>query len=92
MNRTDISALRKGLHHEDDDLEQTVRDGSTDNIVQTAGVELTPMGKVYQHTTIEITSEPAFDNGVEESSDRSSKDSDRHHGRINDSSARMWGR
>jgi hypothetical protein len=47
------------------------REGSTDNIVQ-PGVEMTPMGKVYQETTIEITTEPAY--GGEASSERSSKD------------------
>lgn len=35
------------------------RDTSTDNIVQ-KGVELTELGKVYQETTIEVTSEPAY--------------------------------
>jgi hypothetical protein len=35
--------------------------GSTDNIVQQPkDIELGQMGKVYQHTTIEVTSEPAF--------------------------------
>lgn len=47
------------------------RDGSTDNIVQ-PGVEMGPMGKVYQETTIEITSEPAYPS--EGASERSSKD------------------
>ncbi|KAJ5127259.1 hypothetical protein N7448_008038 [Penicillium atrosanguineum] len=47
------------------------REGSTDNIVQ-PGVEMTPIGKVYQETTIEITTEPAY--GGEGSSERSSKD------------------
>ncbi|EDN06716.1 conserved hypothetical protein [Histoplasma mississippiense (nom. inval.)] len=35
------------------------RDGSTDNIVQP--IELNELGKVYQKTTIEITTEPAED-------------------------------
>ncbi|KAG5288251.1 integral membrane protein [Histoplasma ohiense] len=35
------------------------RDGSTDNIVQP--IELNDLGKVYQKTTIEITTEPAED-------------------------------
>jgi hypothetical protein len=47
------------------------RDGSTDNIVQ-AGVEMAPIGKVYQETTIEVTSEPAY--GSDGESERSSKD------------------
>lgn len=55
----------------DDDL-----DGSTDNIVSPSphpdGHELAPIGKVYQETTIEITSEPAYPG--EGSSERSSKE------------------
>ncbi|PYI10629.1 hypothetical protein BO78DRAFT_335316 [Aspergillus sclerotiicarbonarius CBS 121057] len=89
ITRTDISALRKGRLDEEDDLDHTVRDGSTDNIVQTVGVELSPMGKVYQHTTIEITSEPAYPDEAE-GSDGSSRDSGSA-GRGNDP-ARMWGR
>ncbi|KAA8642070.1 hypothetical protein EYZ11_010649 [Aspergillus tanneri] len=85
-NRTDITALRTMKHRNDEeDLEHTVRDGSTDNIVQ-SGVELTPMGKVYQHTTIEITHEPAFPSEGE-SSNRSSGDSDKRAAQ----SSRMWG-
>ncbi|GMF77074.1 unnamed protein product [Aspergillus oryzae] len=88
--RTDISVLRTHRHREDDDeFGHTVREGSTDNIVQPSGMELAPLGKVYQHTTIEITHEPAYPEA--ESSDRSSK------GSIGDGkgpaqSARMWGR
>ncbi|KOS46827.1 hypothetical protein ACN38_g2234 [Penicillium nordicum] len=59
-----------------DDLD---RDGSTDNIVSPSthgnhghDHEMTPIGKVYQETTIEITHEPAYPNEV--SSERSSKD------------------
>ncbi|GAB1194128.1 hypothetical protein APSETT444_003369 [Aspergillus pseudonomiae] len=72
--RTDISVLRTHRHREDDDeFGHTVREGSTDNIVQPSGMELAPLGKVYQHTTIEITHEPAYPEA--ESSDRSSKGS-----------------
>ncbi|OJK05289.1 hypothetical protein ASPACDRAFT_74796 [Aspergillus aculeatus ATCC 16872] len=90
-NRTDVSALRMA-RHEEEDLERTVRDGSTDNIVQPSGVELSTLGKVYQYTTIEITSEPAFP--VEgEASDQSSKGSfDGSPDRGNGQAARMWGR
>ncbi|KAJ5607137.1 hypothetical protein N7537_003756 [Penicillium hordei] len=59
-----------------DDLD---RDGSTDNIVSPSAHghhshdhEMTPIGKVYQETTIEITHEPAYPNEV--SSERSSKE------------------
>ncbi|KAJ5782340.1 hypothetical protein N7457_004114 [Penicillium paradoxum] len=59
-----------------DDLD---RHGSTEQIVsptargqQPHDHELAPIGKVYQHTTIEITSEPAYPD--EESSGRSSKE------------------
>ncbi|KAJ5082227.1 hypothetical protein N7532_011270 [Penicillium argentinense] len=70
---------KMGLHDEDLD-----RDGSTDNIVQ-PGVEMGPMGgKVYQETTIEITSEPAYPG--EGSSERSSKDD------FNETPSRMWRR
>ncbi|CAG8018709.1 unnamed protein product [Penicillium nalgiovense] len=57
-----------------DDLD---RDGSTDNIVSPANGhhandhEMTPIGKVYQETTIEITHEPAY---PEAASERSSKE------------------
>ncbi|KAJ5190827.1 uncharacterized protein N7498_009812 [Penicillium cinerascens] len=47
------------------------KDGSTDNIVQ-SGVEMAPIGKVYQETTIEVTSEPAYPSDGE--SERFSKD------------------
>ncbi|PWY69502.1 integral membrane protein [Aspergillus heteromorphus CBS 117.55] len=91
-NRADISALRKGPRKDADDLEHTVRDGSTDNIVQNSGMELAPLGKVYQHTTIEITHEPAYASEGE-GSDQSSKDSSiSDTGKANDTSARMWGR
>lgn len=59
------------------------RDGSTDNIVQ-PGVEMGPMGKVYQETTIEITTEPAYPS--EAASERSSKED------FNEPSSRMWRR
>ncbi|KAJ5677224.1 uncharacterized protein N7477_002857 [Penicillium maclennaniae] len=63
----DPANRKMGLSHE------TIveREGSTDNIVQ-PGVEMHPMGKVYQETTIEITTEPAY--AGEGSSERSSKD------------------
>ncbi|KAJ5554374.1 Glucose receptor Git3 N-terminal [Penicillium frequentans] len=48
-------------------------DGSTDNIVQPS-VEMGPMGKVYQETTIEITHEPASAYPSEGASERSSKE------------------
>ncbi|KAJ5563240.1 Glucose receptor Git3 N-terminal [Penicillium sp. DV-2018c] len=55
------------------------RDGSTDNIVTHSAQghhaddhEMTPIGKVFQHTTIEITHEPASPTG--DSSGRSSKE------------------
>ena len=88
LSRADISALRT-RRGRDDDIEDTMRDGSTDNIVQNSGVELAPIGKVYQHTTIEITHEPAYPS--EEDSQRSSKDS-LSRGKINESSSRMWGK
>lgn len=59
------------------------RDGSTDNIVQ-HGVEMGPIGKVYQETTIEITTEPAYPS--EGASERSSKDE------FEDPPHRMWKR
>ncbi|KAF3398277.1 hypothetical protein F1880_005809 [Penicillium rolfsii] len=59
------------------------RDGSTDNIVQ-SGVEMGPMGKVYQETTIEITTEPAYPSEV--ASERSSKDD------FNEAPSRTWRR
>lgn len=74
-NLTTITAdpPRRKLGTFNDDLD---RDGSTDNIVSPSrhghhDHEMTPVGKVYQHTTIEITHEPAFPEG---SSERSSKD------------------
>ncbi|KAJ5902232.1 Glucose receptor Git3 N-terminal [Penicillium taxi] len=39
-------------------IDETDRDGSTDNIVP-SDIEMAPIGKVYQETTIEITHEPA---------------------------------
>ena len=59
------------------------RDGSTDNIVQ-PGLEMGPLGKVYQETTIEITTEPAYPS--EAASERSSKDE------FTDRPSRRWGR
>lgn len=47
------------------------QDGSTDNIVQ-SGVEMAPIGKVYQETTIEVTSKPAYPSDGE--SERFSRD------------------
>ncbi|KAJ5634059.1 Glucose receptor Git3 N-terminal [Penicillium herquei] len=61
------------------------RDGSTDNIVQ-PGVEMNDLGKVYQETTIEITTEPAYVS--EEASERSSKDDEFSDATPN----RMWRR
>ncbi|KAJ6139877.1 hypothetical protein N7471_006363 [Penicillium samsonianum] len=59
--------------------DENERDGSTDNIVSPSGHghhghehEMTPIGKVYQETTIEITHEPAYPD--EGSSQRSSKE------------------
>jgi hypothetical protein len=72
-NRTQLG----GMH--DTDLD---RHGSTDNIVQP--VEMGPMGKVYQETTIEITTEPAYPS--EGASERSSKED------FNDAPSRMWKR
>ncbi|KAL2861042.1 protein gprC [Aspergillus lucknowensis] len=87
--RTDISALRTFKGGDDDDV---TRDSSTDNIVQPAGVELAPMGKVYQHTTIQITSEPAYPSASSpDASGRSSRDSLRPAGK-NNAATRMWGR
>ncbi|EAU34816.1 conserved hypothetical protein [Aspergillus terreus NIH2624] len=91
LTRADISALRTRRGRDDDVDDGTIRDGSTDNIVQNSGVELAPIGKVYQHTTIEITHEPAYPS--EGDSQRSSKDSLRHaHAKVNESSSRMWGK
>ncbi|KAJ5491241.1 hypothetical protein N7539_002808 [Penicillium diatomitis] len=59
------------------------RDGSTDNIVQ-PGIEMDNIGKVYQETTIEITTEPAYPPEVE--SERSSKDD------FKDNPSRRWRR
>lgn len=88
--RLDASQMGTRIYHEDPD--HTVRDGSTDNIVQPQGMELTPIGKVYQQTTIEVTSEPAYPSGA--NSDHSSKDSMEHHHQdgLHESSTRMWGR
>lgn len=66
--RTDITALRRGSTASS----RGDRDGSTDNIVQ-KGVELAPMGGVYQQTTIQVTHEPAYPEDAV--SERSSKDS-----------------
>lgn len=85
----EINAMGRRVYREDP--EHTVRDGSTDNIVQhPGGVELGPMGKVYQQTTIEVTSEPAYPSGAE--SDRSSKDSIKDEGGVHEPSTRMWGK
>lgn len=65
------------------------REGSTDNIVQ-PGVEMTPMGKVYQETTIEITTEPAYPG--EGSSERSSKDDFQKDEFHDTPSRKMWRR
>lgn len=90
----DASAMGTRGYREDRDPEHTVRDGSTDNIVQNpGGVELAPLGKVYQQTTIEVTSEPAYGE-TEDPSERSSKDSmrDQDQSKIHEPSSRMWGR
>ncbi|KAL4774257.1 G protein-coupled glucose receptor regulating Gpa2-domain-containing protein [Aspergillus nidulans var. acristatus] len=87
--RTDISALHT---YKGNDEEEQTRDGSTDDIVKNTGggVELAPIGKVYQHTTIEITSEPAYpSNG--DASGRSSADSLQPTGKMSPT-ARRWGR
>ncbi|KAL6230099.1 hypothetical protein BDW75DRAFT_79431 [Aspergillus navahoensis] len=87
--RTDISALRTYKGGDDEDR---TRDGSTDDIVRNPGgdIELAPIGKVYQHTTIEITSEPAYpSNG--DASGRSSADSLPPTGKMSPT-ARRWGR
>ncbi|KAF7118645.1 hypothetical protein CNMCM5793_008183 [Aspergillus hiratsukae] len=89
--RTDISVLRtrRAREEDEDNMAGTSRDGSTDNIVQ-PGVELAPMGKVFQHTTIEITHEPAYPEA--EGSERSSKDSMQRPVKGTDNASRMWGR
>lgn len=86
----DINGMGRRVYREDP--EHTVRDGSTDNIVQnTGGVELAPIGgKVYQQTTIEVTSEPAYPSGAE--SDHSSNHSLKDEERVHEPSSRMWGR
>ncbi|KAL2004672.1 hypothetical protein VTN00DRAFT_3200 [Thermoascus crustaceus] len=82
--RTDITALRRGSS----DSSHGGRDGSTDNIVQ-KGVELAPMGHVYQHTTIEVTHEPAYPDDF--ISERSSKDSPRNgHKGSPSNPSRLW--
>lgn len=68
---TTITADPRSLHKLA--VPEDTRDGSTDNIVR-EGLEMAPMGKVYQETTIEITHEPA--NPSEAASQRSSKDDD----------------
>ncbi|KAL1998918.1 hypothetical protein VTN02DRAFT_5341 [Thermoascus thermophilus] len=84
--RTDITALRRGSS---DSSSHSARDGSTDNIVQ-RGVELAPMGHVYQHTTIEVTSEPAYPDDF--ISERSSKESPRNgHKGSPSNPSRLWG-
>ncbi|KAL4938717.1 hypothetical protein BDV06DRAFT_47502 [Aspergillus oleicola] len=87
--RTDISALRTYKGADDEES----RDGSTDDIVKnTNAVELAPVGKVYQHTTIEITSEPAYpSSGDASGSGRSSEDSLKPTGKMSPP-ARRWGR
>lgn len=85
----EINALGRRVYREDP--EGTVRDGSTDNIVQhPGGVEMGPMGKVYQQTTIEVTSEPAYPSGAE--SDHSSNHSLKEDDGVHEPSSRMWGR
>ncbi|KAL4948551.1 G protein-coupled glucose receptor regulating Gpa2-domain-containing protein [Aspergillus filifer] len=87
--RTDISALRTYKGGDDEES----RDGSTDDIVKnTNAVELAPVGKVYQHTTIEITSEPAYpSSGNASGSGRSSEDSLPPTGKMSPP-ARRWAR
>ncbi|KAJ5915569.1 hypothetical protein N7466_011502 [Penicillium verhagenii] len=65
--------------------QNTDRDGSTDNIVQPS-LEMGPMGKVYQETTIEITTEPASAYPSEGASGRSSKED------FAEPSSRAWNR
>ncbi|KAL2786416.1 G protein-coupled glucose receptor regulating Gpa2-domain-containing protein [Aspergillus keveii] len=87
--RTDISALRTLKGGDEDGL---TRDGSTDDIMQTAAVEMAPMGKVYQHTTIQITSEPAYPSSSSpDDGGRSSADSLPPTGRAS-AQGRRWGR
>ncbi|KAK2782526.1 hypothetical protein FQN52_000855 [Onygenales sp. PD_12] len=57
LGRMDGSMLHRRTHTDDDS--RLDREGSTDNIMHS--VELGNIGKVYQQTTIEITSEPAED-------------------------------
>ncbi|OJJ59782.1 hypothetical protein ASPSYDRAFT_149176 [Aspergillus sydowii CBS 593.65] len=85
--RTDISAIR--TYNGPDEDEQT-RDGSTEDIIKGGDVELAPMGKVYQHTTIEITSEPAYPSSGD-ASGRASQDSLDPAGKTSPT-ARRWGR
>ncbi|KAL4920364.1 G protein-coupled glucose receptor regulating Gpa2-domain-containing protein [Aspergillus aurantiobrunneus] len=87
--RTDISALH--THKGADDEEQS-RDGSTDDIVKNNknDIELAPIGKVYQKTTIEITSEPAYPSSAD-ASGRGSQDSLPPAGKISPP-VRKWGR
>lgn len=58
-HNTTITADPKSRKLESNEDTLLDRDGSTDSIVQ-PGVEMAPIGKVYQETTIEITHEPAF--------------------------------
>ncbi|EAW11889.1 protein gprC [Aspergillus clavatus NRRL 1] len=90
-NHAEISVLRtrRDRNDEDEDMSSPVRDGSTDNIVQ-PGMELAPMGKVFQHTTIEITHEPAYPEA--EGSERSSKDSIQHPMTGTENASRRWRR
>ncbi|GAD96933.1 conserved hypothetical protein [Paecilomyces variotii No. 5] len=63
----DKKGTRSALRGRDDDDSSHARDGSTDNIVPRGQ----DMGKVYQETTIEVTSEPAY---PDDHSGRSSRD------------------
>ncbi|KKK21572.1 hypothetical protein P175DRAFT_0512690 [Aspergillus ochraceoroseus IBT 24754] len=85
--RTDISVLQTRQDGDEDDSPH----GSTDNIVQNSGGIVNSMGKVYQHTTIEITSEPAFPSSPG-ASDRSSRDTLRPRGNNSGPAVGMWGR
>lgn len=49
----------------------TEREGSEDRIFQ-SGLEMAPIGKVHQETTIEVTTEPAYP--LDGASGRSSND------------------
>ncbi|KAE8353864.1 G protein-coupled glucose receptor regulating Gpa2-domain-containing protein [Aspergillus coremiiformis] len=89
--RPDISVLCRNRHHDDDELGLTVREGSPANPARSRGLELTPLrGKVYQHTTIEITHEPAYPGA--EGSDRSFKDFIANGRSPEQSSSSLWRR